>query len=309
MTGQKLKIILTGGESQTAEALRYVSNGSTFEIFSFSRRELDITSPQAIDKTLTPLVGSWQDEATPILFNLAAYTAVDLAEEKTSEAFAVNRDAVGHLAHFAQAHFQPLVHLSTDFVFDGRKETPYHETDSPHPLSVYGQSKWAGEKQLHTLQAQGQALVVRTSWLFSPFRHNFFKTIAKLLAEGKPLRVVNDQIGSPTSALDLARFLLHVATCYASEGRFKTPLVHFANGGATSWYGFAQAIASKLGYSPTCIAPIATAQYPTAAIRPRYSVLSTDRLQHLYKFPILSWLEALSEVATTQHTITRSNNA
>ena len=191
----------------------------------------------------------------------------------------------------------PIIQISTDYVFDGKQGTPYREEDIPHPQSLYGRTKRQGELALlmHPVHPAEQHLVIRTQWLWAPWGHNFVRTMLRLAREGKSLRVVNDQIGSPTSAPSLARAICDIIACYDAERTFRTSLLHYANRGACSWYDLAYAaISTHLPeYDLSQLTPISTAEYPTAAERPAYSVLATDRVTQLYDIIPPRWQDEL----------------
>jgi dTDP-4-dehydrorhamnose reductase len=210
------------------------------------------------------------------LLNCAAYTAVDRAEEEEAVCLRINRDAVRNIGETAQAHGVRVIHVSTDYVFDGSGTRPCREDDTPRPLSVYGQSKLEGETAL--LQAcPGGAAVIRSSWLYSEYGSNFVKTMLRLGSEREEVRVVSDQTGTPTYAADLAAAMLTVATHRA----FTPGIYHYSGEGACSWYGFAVRILALAGSS--CRAtPIATSEYPVRAARPAYSVLSKEKIKRIY---------------------------
>jgi dTDP-4-dehydrorhamnose reductase len=224
------------------------------------------------------------------VINCAAYTQVDRAESEPEQAYTVNRDSAGRLAGAVATYDGRLLHVSTDFVFDGRQATPYTETDIPHPLGVYGRSKLEGEQAV--LAALPAAAVVRTAWVYGVQGHNFVKTMLKVAAQGKPLRVVDDQTGSPTWAADIAGALIALVDRDA-QGMF-----HFTSAGSTTWHGFATAIlheAAQLGFDvqTDTVEPIPTSAYSTAAVRPAYSVLDTRKIQPWLSAPIPPWRTSL----------------
>lgn len=241
------------------------------DCFVTDEHQVDICNREAVEDV---------DGYTHII-NCAAYTNVDGAEKEIERAFAVNRNGVQNLAEAAKKRGAKLVHFSTDFVFDGKREVPYREEDLPNPLSVYGKSKYEGEKCVWG--ASEKNLVIRTSWLFGDGRANFVKTMVKLLRERKGLHVVSDQVGCPTFSDDLARATMDLLDC---EGLF-----HFSGTGAVSWYGFAQEIASCLPDCSTQIHPITTEEYGGLAPRPVYSVLSTKKAQR--NTVVRNWREGL----------------
>lgn len=254
-----MKALITGANGQLGTALRRsVPEGMTATAVDFA--ELDITDPDA--------VAAMVDRLRPdIILNAAAYTAVDRAESDEAVAEAVNATAVGHLAAAARAAGARLVHVSTDFVFDGRLGMPYAPDAATAPLGVYGRTKRAGE-----LLAGEQALIVRTAWVYAPTGGNFVRTMLRLMAQRPEVRVVADQIGTPTYAPGLA------AALWALAGQDATGIFHYTDSGAASWYDFAvavqeEALALGLLTQAVPVVPIASADFPTPARRPFYSVL------------------------------------
>lgn len=254
-----MKALITGANGQLGTALRRsVPEGMTATAVDFA--ELDITDPDA--------VAAMVDRLRPaIILNAAAYTAVDRAESDAVLAEAVNATAVGHLAAAARAVGARLVHVSTDFVFDGGSGMPYAPDAATAPLGVYGRTKRAGE-----LLAGEQALIVRTAWVYAPTGGNFVRTMLRLMAERPEVRVVADQIGTPTYAPGLA------AALWALAGQGATGIFHYTDSGAASWYDFAvavqeEALALGLLTQAVPVVPISSADFPTPARRPSYSVL------------------------------------
>lgn len=293
-------VIVIGKSSQLALAMQdYLLQqakelGDT--IYFFDRESLDITSPQSIHSALSPFIQKRESYRQVAIVNTAAYTQVEKAEEEPEEARRVNLFGVQHLADLAYQYRWGLIHISTDFVFDGHKQTPYSEEDLPAPLSVYGKTKLEGEKALSDLQKIGLGMVIRTSWLhyYKAAHGNFLLSIAKKVGSKTSLKVVADQVGAPTNAYDLAEFIVLALKLFFQEGHFRTTLLHFCNEGKATWYDFAVAIVTSLG-SSTAISPIATEEYPTNAARPRYSLLSTQRLQSVYHVHPRAWTEGVAE--------------
>ena len=231
-----------------------------------------------------------------VILNAAAYTAVDRAESEQELAMAINAEAPRVLAEEALALGALLVHYSTDYVFNGEKQQPWIETDEPNPLNVYGASKLAGEQAIE--RVGGKYLIFRTSWVYGPHGKNFLLTMLRLAGERDSLSVVDDQIGAPTTSIELAN-ATRTITEGVLAGRFgATPdwagLYHMTCGGATSWFGFAQAIFDKAGQTKKpLLTPQATKDYPTPARRPRNSVLSNQKLNHRFGVSLKSWQDAL----------------
>ena len=254
---------------------------------ALGRDAADITRPAEVAAAL--------DAARPAaIVNAAAYTAVDRAESEPERAAAANRDGARIVAEACAERRLPLIHLSTDYVFDGRKIGPYREDDPVAPLGVYGRSKAEGEAAVRAVG--GCHVILRTSWVYGPVGQNFVRTMLRLGRERPELRVVDDQSGSPTSTADLADAILVIARRLAEGEGAGTGMFHFCGGGVTTWYRFAQAIfgeAARYGYSPPRLTPITTAGYPTAARRPANSALDCSRIARVYGIHPRPWREAL----------------
>jgi dTDP-4-dehydrorhamnose reductase len=287
------RLLLTGTSGQVGGALRSVLQGSA-ELLTPQRAQFDLANP----KSLTGLL----DELKPdLIINPAAYTAVDRAEDEADLAFRVNGEAPALLARWSTQHNVPLIHFSTDYVFDGSGDRPWGEDSPTSPLSVYGASKRAGEK---AIQETGCShLIVRTSWVYAAEGTNFLKTIVRLARERKELRIVADQIGAPTSAKVIADAVssifqknkIDLASAFAKSGG----LVNIACAGETSWHGFATAIVDGLKSRGVklhveALVPIGTKDYPTKARRPGNSRLELSRLRDFFGIVSPSWSEALA---------------
>lgn len=249
----------------------------------------DITNYTALEKSFRAIA---KNHKLVVVINCAAYTAVDLAEKEPEKAYTTNVKGVDHIAQLTERFGWGLIHISSDYVFDGKSKSPYREEDPLSPLSIYGQTKIEGEKKLSSLQALGQALIVRSAWIFSARGNNFLKKIFLQLSEGKKLYVVNDQIGSPTYAMDLAIALLKICNCYFDEGAFRTSLLHYTNTGQASWYDIACEIAKKRkkNYS---IEAVTSDYFNFAARRPAFSVLDISKAAAIYQLTPPSWQEAV----------------
>ena len=274
-----MRLLITGADGQLGRCLQDHLRGTGHVVRACSRAELDITDPDSVKACLL----SYRPDA---VINAAAYTAVDRAEDDEASAAAVNAAAVGYLASGVNAIDATLVQVSTDYVFDGTGREPYREEQPVKPLGVYGRTKLAGER---AAQSAHKHFIVRTAWVFSEYGHNFLKTIVRLGAERESLRVVSDQVGTPTYAGDLAAALVAILENPVPFGTY-----HFSGGPACSWYDFAGYIftqASRVlpGYRSPRLEPIATADYPTPAQRPQYSVLSDDKLRACLKHPGGDW--------------------
>ena len=274
-----MKVVVIGKNGQLASCLKEVAPKG-LDITFYGSDEFDITRSD----TYEPLASS------NLIINCSAYTAVDKAEECPEDAFALNRKGVIQLVEFCERHQIKLIHFSTDFVFSGEGLYPYKEEDFTGPKSIYGASKLAGEEVI--LQSSLSALVIRTSWLYSPYGNNFCKTMLRLGSERSKLSVVADQIGAPTSALDLARTVFEII----QMGLPKTPeLLQISNTGQCSWADFAREIFRQKNLSAT-VNDTTTEAFNAPAKRPKYSVLSTEKLLFKYGIAIRPWKEALSEV-------------
>ncbi|MCG8999553.1 dTDP-4-dehydrorhamnose reductase, partial [Laribacter hongkongensis] len=266
------RILLTGANGQVGFELRRAL-APLGEVLAITRHEADLQQPSSI----LPLLDAFRPR---LIVNAAAWTAVDLAEQQPDAAWQVNAVLPGVLAQWAADRQARLVHYSTDYVFDGLASRPYDETDSTHPLSVYGQSKWAGEEAVRA--AGGAPVIVRTSWVFGAHGHNFLKTVLRLAAEREQLAIVADQTGAPTPASLIADVTAHLVRHWPDEGA----TYHLAGQGETSWHGYAcevVRIARALGWSlratETAIRPIATSDYPLPAVRPANSRLDCRKIQ------------------------------
>ena len=225
-------------------------------------------------------------------FNCAAYTAVDRAEEEPDLADEVNHIAVKQLAEFANSQNAKLIHISTDYVFDGKNESLYLETDNPNPINIYGKSKLLGEENILE-EMSDNAMIIRTSWVYSEFGNNFVKTMLKLAREKNEINVVSDQLGSPTYANDLAEAILHIiSNDNFNQKSFPTEIFHFSNLGETSWSDFAMEIFEIANLNCKVI-PISSEQYPTSAIRPKNTTLNTEKIKNHFKLHIQPWEESL----------------
>jgi dTDP-4-dehydrorhamnose reductase len=278
-------ILVTGANGQLGKEFRVLAASYPQYNFLFaSKEDLAIEDAEAIKKYFTE---------TPVDFciNCAAYTAVDKAESAKETAFLINADAVGNLAAVCEQFKTQLLHISTDYVFDGSGKQPYKETDDTNPLSVYGQSKFKGEKL--AVQHNPSVIIIRTSWVFSSFGNNFVKTMLRLMKEKESINVVNDQLGCPTYAADLAQCIMKIIEKHAAF-HIPYPVFNYCNEGAISWYQFATAI-KELSNSNCVVNPIPSSQYPTPAKRPAYAVLNTARVKEVFSIVIPEWRESLEK--------------
>lgn len=277
------RIVITGGEGQLARAIREVASGTKNEYITLSHRDADICNREMIEQ----LVKGGVD----IVINCAAYTNVDGAEESVYDAERINTYGVEILAELCAKYGVRLVHISTDFVFGGddMRRTPYRESDPAHPVNVYGRTKLDGERRA---LSNPDSIIIRTSWLYAPWGKNFVRTILRLARNEGYLRVVDDQYGSPTSALALARLL--VDSIESGQIDSMSGIYHFANRGETTWYDFARAIVELSGVKCR-VDRCSTAERPSKAQRPAYSALDCHRIESECQITISPWREALEE--------------
>lgn len=276
-----MKILITGAAGQLGNELRCLLEAEHPGVATYTDlAELDLTDSRAVLNFVA-------DGGYTHIVNCSAYTAVDRAEDEKIQCTQVNVDGVRNLATAAAQTGARLVHISTDYVFDGTACRPYAESDKPAPLSHYGSSKRKGETAL--LGLLPDAVIIRTGWLYSTFGHNFVKTISRKIVDGEKLRVVSDQIGTPTYAADLARMIKDVI--FAPQWLGGT--YHFSNEGVASWYDLAVAIAEEMNRPEASITPVSTTDYPTVATRPFYSVLDKTKIKATYGVTIPHWRNAL----------------
>ncbi len=281
-----MKILISGHTGQVAQALQHAL--ADHQLLSLGRQAFDLEQPASLRETILR-------ERPQLLINAAAYTAVDLAEQEPERAFAVNAEAPGAMAKACAELGIPLIHYSTDYVFDGSKNGAYHEDDASNPLGVYGASKLAGEQ---AVAASGcEHLILRTSWVYSRHGRNFLLTMQRLLQEREELKVVDDQIGAPTWAGSIAAASAELIQAW-QQGNRHWGTYHLTNQGQTSWFGFAQAIAEHLraaGKPCARLLPIPSSDYPTPARRPLNSCLDGTRLAHDWNLRLADWRQALQQ--------------
>lgn len=275
-----MNILVTGSKGQLGNEMQIVAKSNkTFNFFFTDVSELDITKEEQV-------LNFCQSNKINIIVNCAAYTAVDKAEEEVDLAHKINADAVGILGKVASIIRAKVIHISTDYVFDGSACEPYNVDHPTAPTSVYGVSKLKGEEAL--LQHCPEAIIIRTSWLYSSFGNNFVKTITKLGKERETLSVIFDQVGTPTYAGDLAQTILSII-----EKNGATPgIFHFSNEGACSWYDFAHSIL-KLQNITCNIIPVESTEFPSKVARPKYSVLNKKHIKTAYNIIIPHWEDSL----------------
>jgi len=288
-----MDILITGGQGQLGIELQALNWPSDVRVHAPARSELDLGSHSSVR-------AAFAGRRYDAVINAAAYTAVDKAESDAEAAFLVNAQAPAYLAEATKVASAALVHVSTDYVFDGQKADAYDESDPVNPLGVYGASKEAGERAVRA--GNSHSVILRTAWVVSPHRQNFIKTMLRLGAERPTLRVVDDQRGCPTSATDLASAAARIALRLARDPAAPTGTYHFVNGGDTTWCGLARhvfTIAACLGGPNPAVDGIATADYPTPARRPANSRLSTAKITRDYGFAPRSWRQAMSDIVAT----------
>lgn len=278
-------VLVTGADGQLGSELKALAGRMNlpFRFLFTDAAELDITDREQ----LTTFVN---DQTVQYIVNCAAYTAVDKAESEIEKAYAVNATAVENIAVVAKSYGVKVIHISTDFVFDGASSVPYSEITSAHPLSVYGKSKLKGEEALQAMADEW--IIIRTSWLYSSFGSNFVKTMLRLMKEREQINVVSDQRGTPTYAADLAEMILHILH-YSELNEWVSGIFHFSNRGETTWFGFAEAIKRVAGITHCEVLPVTTKEYPTAARRPSYSVMDLTKTAAAFQVLIPTWEEAL----------------
>lgn len=289
-----MNILVIGASGQLGQELRVAAEGSAQHYTFASRSELDVTDQLAIRHFV-------QDHHIDTIINCSAYTAVDRAEDEPEEADRINHQAVAALAALAKAQGLYLIHISTDYVFAGDSHRPITEEETPRPQSVYGHTKLLGEDAIRRTGCR--ALILRTSWLYSTYGANFLKTMCRLMQERQELSIVFDQIGTPTYARDLARFL--VSYLEQDKGTRQEGTYHFSDEGVASWYDFAEAIRHRMGYSCQ-LHPIRSEQYPTKATRPSYSVLDKAKLKRDFGITLPHWQTSLED-CLNQLTSTETN--
>ena len=287
-TAPKKTILITGSLGQLGSELRTrLADSEVVEPLFIDKDDLDITDAQAVDEY-------FNKQSIDYCINCAAYTNVELSEKEGQAAFAINAKAVEYLAQNCKKAGTIFFHISTDFVFDGAKTTPYTEEDLPNPLNAYGRTKYEGEKI--ALLNNSQTFIIRTAWLYSEYGNNFVKTMMRLGKEKDHLDVIADQVGTPTYAGDLADALLSmVGYCEKQQSAIDSKIFgiyHFTNEGVASWYDFAYGIMeyAQLPCTPT---PIQANEFPSEVVRPSFSVLDKKKIKHVFNISIPYWRESL----------------
>jgi dTDP-4-dehydrorhamnose reductase len=279
-------ILITGANGQLGNELRVLfSNYQEFNFFPTDIDNLDLTKKEAISAFI-------DNHQIDYIVNCAAYTAVDKAEDDVELCYKINRDAVKNLAEAAQGKAR-IIHISTDYVFDGKAIAPYKETDAINPQSVYGKSKLEGEQILMTVCPE--SIIIRTAWLYSSYGNNFVKTMLHLGKERTELNVVCDQKGTPTYAADLAQAILSIIAYSEKEKTVHSGIYHYSNEGIISWYDFTEKIFQLAGITSCRVNPIPTDQYPTKASRPMYSVLDKTKIKETFQILVPEWEVSLEK--------------
>jgi dTDP-4-dehydrorhamnose reductase len=279
------KILVTGAAGQLGRCIHGIAaNYPNFDIVFTSKNELDIENFKEVSEL-------FDRESFEYCINTAAYTNVEKAESEPEKAFSINAEAVQNLAKVCKKTDTVLIHISTDYVFDGKKKTPYTEEDKTNPINVYGASKLKGEAYIE--ETHQKHFIIRTSWLYSQYGHNFYRTVLKFGKEGKILTVTTEQIGTPTNANDLATILLKII----DSGNQAFGIYHFSNGGETTWHGFAEAI-FELNPQFDARKLVKTAHYPTFAKRPKNSVLDNSKFYKYFRVKPTNWKSSVSLIET-----------
>ncbi len=284
-----MNILVTGSNGQLGSEIKEliqhpISNIQHYHFHFTDRNTLDITDKNAIQKICSK-------NNIEVIINCAAYTAVDKAEEDEVNADKINHLAMKHLAQIAKEKNIKLIHISTDYVFDGKNYKPYVETDNTNPNGVYGKTKLDGEKAIQAINPEN-SVIIRTSWLYSSFGNNFVKTMLRLGKERDSLGVIFDQVGTPTYARDLANALLRMLSDECLMVNDNVEIYHYSNEGVTSWYDFAKEI-MKMAKINCMINPIETKEYPTPAARPHFSLLNKSKIKEDFKLAIPYWKDSL----------------
>ncbi len=286
-----MRLLIAGWQGQVARALVETAPGRPdVTACAVGRAALDICEARSIERALSSI-------SPTVVINSAAYTAVDEAEREVERAFALNRDGARLLAEAAARRNIPIIHISSDYVFDGSKPTPYVENDPTSPVTVFGRSKLEGEEAVRA--ANPKHIILRTSWIFSPGGRNFVKTMLAQAAERSRVRVVNDQHGSPTYAPHLVDVILELARRTSNgDGSAEWGVFHAANAGSTTWHGFAEEVfrrSAELGGPVAEVEPIVSTDYPTPAQRPANSQLDCGKLERAYGLRLPPWQDAVGE--------------
>lgn len=287
-----MQILIIGKTGQLGKSIQDVATEALYSKHNFTfagRDAIDLSSNTGISKY-------FKDKCFDVIVNCAAYTQVDKAEEEQTLANQINHLAVVQLAQITQQSNTKLIHISTDYVFDGDGISPYTELDTPNPINTYGKTKLLGEQAVQDTMSNN-ALIIRSSWIYSQYGNNFVDTMLKLVKDKDALKIVSDQIGTPTYAQDLASAILYIINSEVFANDFNTGIYHYSNMGQCSWYEFTKEIFSIQQIKST-VTPIATDAYPTPAKRPHYTVLSKDKIIATFGVKIPSWQSSLKACLT-----------
>jgi dTDP-4-dehydrorhamnose reductase len=278
----KKTILITGAQGQLGREFQALETLYPQYHFLFTdRHKLQIANEEVVNSF-------FYNNKIDVCINCAAYTAVDKAETERELAIDVNTNAVGFLARACKKNHTQFIHISTDYVFDGTATLPYKPNDNTNPVNFYGQTKLDGE--VNAMEENENSIIIRTAWVYSRFGNNFVKTMMRLMSERESIGVVNDQHGAPTYAADLAAAIMQVI----DKNSFVAGIYHYSNKGNISWYDFAKEIAAQIN-SKCIVNPITTAQFPTPAARPAYSVLDTNKIEQTFGVTIPEWKDSLGK--------------
>jgi len=281
-------ILVTGSSGQLGQSLASIASNYLNTVFTFANRaDLDLSDSNSIDDF-------FKQQQFDLIINCAAYTAVDKAESESELANQINHHAVKQLANIAKQQNTKVIHISTDYVFDGKLYRPYIETDEVAPQSIYGETKLKGEQALLETMPSN-AVIIRTSWVYSEYGNNFVKTMLRLGKERDALNIIFDQIGTPTYAHDLAQAIMAIVNSETfNQAKLNSEIYHYSNEGICSWYDFAKAI-FEYGNINCDVSPIETKDYPTPATRPHYSLLNKTKIKQRFNLSIPYWKDALQQ--------------
>jgi dTDP-4-dehydrorhamnose reductase len=284
-----MKILVIGKNGQLGKSLKktITNNKVNDNYFFIGKDDLDLRNSNSIRNY-------FEDKNFDLIVNCAAYTMVDKAEEESESANQINHIAVAEISKIALKKKSKLIHISTDYVFDGRSNSPYKESDLVNPINNYGFSKLKGEEAVLRIMPKS-AIIIRTSWLYSEFGVNFVRTMLKLGKKNKELKVINDQIGSPTYAMNLARAIIEIIQSNFSYKKYNTEIYHFSDAGECSWYEFAEEI-FRLENLKCKLIPVLSSQYVLIAKRPRNSVMETMKISRNFKVYPVNWKSSLQEM-------------
>lgn len=275
-----MKVLVTGKNGQLGSELQELTAQYPEHHFCFlDREEMDLSNPAQITQVL-------DREKPEIIINAAAYTAVDKAETEAALCDAINHKAIETIGNWAFKNEAKVIHISTDYVFDGKSEIPLKETDPTNPINVYGLTKLKGEKAL--IESKASYAIIRTAWVYSTYGANFVKTMIRLMSERDEIGVVSDQVGSPTYARDIAETIMKMI----ETEKFVPGIFHYSNEGKISWFDFAVAIKNRKGFN-TIVNPISSSAFPTPAKRPNFSLLDKTKIKQTYNIKVPNWTESL----------------